>query len=209
MPGVIAALWAVAGALALAYWRICATPGHGWGRSAIKTGSVAGLALAGAMAGAPGLIVAGLALGSLGDFALSRPGRAAFPAGMAAFGAGHLAYVAALMGMAGGAWPPLWAVALFGALAASTELWLAPHTGALRWPVRGYVAVIAAMGMAAAALPFGPLVVGAGLFIASDLLLAIHTFRSPRRWLALALWPAYWGGQALILLGALMARAVT
>ena len=58
----------------------------------MKTASVALLALAGWMLGAPAWIVAGLALGALGDFALARPGTAAFLAGMAAFALGHLAY---------------------------------------------------------------------------------------------------------------------
>ncbi|MGB8814940.1 MAG: lysoplasmalogenase [Paracoccaceae bacterium] len=185
----------------------------GWLGSAVKTGSVAALAAAGVMAGVSGLIVAGLILGALGDFALSRPGTSAFLAGMAAFAIGHLAYALAFAGRGVALWPdpfPLWQTVALIALGASTEGWLAPRTGELRGPVRAYVGVIVVMGVAALLLPTAPGVelamVGAGLFILSDLLLALEMFvvTTPRsrRWLAFALWPAYWGGQMLILLGA-------
>ena len=189
---------------ALAYWTICARPGHPAAASAVKTASTALLALHGALADAPAAVVAGLALGSAGDLALSRPGQRAFLVGMAAFAAGHLAY-AAQFWTAGGGMRALPATIVLLALAVSTEFWLAPRAGALRWPVRFYVAIIVAMGIAAATLPagHGTIKTGAALFIASDLLLAIHRFVSPRKSLAHALWPAYWLGQALILLGAL------
>lgn len=188
---------------ALAYWAICADQRHGWGRSALKTCSVALLALLAWSVDAPVPITLGLALGSAGDFLLSRPGKAAFLAGMAAFAAGHLAYALAFWAAPSSAiLLPTLAMLI---LAASTELWLIPHTGDLRWPVRGYVAIIALMAIAAMTLPFArwPAMLGAALFVLSDLLLAIHLFRAPRRWLARALWPAYWTGQALILTGSL------
>jgi uncharacterized membrane protein YhhN len=78
--------------------------------------------------------------------------------------------------------------------------------------VRGYVVLIGLMGLAALALPAQPgqvwLRAGAALFIASDLMLAIQLFvtRDPlrQRRLGLALWPAYWAGQALIFWGAVV-----
>ncbi|WP_372837906.1 lysoplasmalogenase [Phaeovulum sp.] len=192
-----------------------------WPRSLTKTGAVALLSIAAWRAGAPWLIVAGLALGAAGDFALSRPGARAFLAGMAAFAAGHLAYVLAfaaplvIAGQAGGAgWAPSPGdYAVIGALAlllASTELWLAPHTGEMRWPVRAYVVVIGLMAVAAL-VPGGSggvaLRAGVALFVASDLMLALEQFvvRAParRQQLARALWPAYWCAQALILMGSL------
>lgn len=188
----------------------CWRAGSNWPRSAIKTGAMAFLALAAAALNAPIWVVAGLGLGALGDFFLSRPGTRAFLAGMAAFAAGHLAYTVYFIGLAGAAAPyavPL-ALALI-ALAASTELWLAPHTGALRWPVRGYVAVITAMGIAALGQSAPLVLAGAGLFILSDVLLALALFVFPtasKRWiLAVTLWVAYWMGQFLILQGALWA----
>ena len=166
--------------------------------SAVKTMAVALLAVAGAMAGAQRLIVLGLALGALGDFWLSRPGEAAFLAGMGAFAAGHLAYALGF----GLRWPPLWVMLGLCALAASTEVWLAPHTGALLWPVRAYVGVICGMAGCAAAHRSRLLWAGAASFVASDLMLAVALFRAgPELALGLsyALWPAYWLGQALIL----------
>lgn len=78
--------------------------------------------------------------------------------------------------------------------------------------MRGYVGLIALMGVAAILLPTAPgqgvLRWGAALFILSDLMLAVQMFvtsdQRMRRALARALWPAYWGGQALIAWGALV-----
>lgn len=193
--------WLISAALAALYGiAFAADTGHSWLRTAIKTGSVAGLAGIAAGSGAPPAIIAGLALGALGDLFLSRPGERAFLAGMAAFAAGHIAYALAF----GPGLAPLWLPAGLVLLAASTEIWLAPHTGPLRWPVRAYVLVICLMAALAAARPEPLLRAGAALFVASDLLLALALFvtREParRRLLSRLLWPAYWGGQALILL---------
>ena len=189
-----------------------------WTGSAVKTVSTAALALAGLISGAPGLIVLGLALGSAGDFALSRPGKAAFLAGMAAFAAGHLAYALAFWQrgavLGGPALGPLEiaALALLALLLLSTEYWLAPRTGALRGPVRGYGLVIGAMAVSVLVLPANVgdtfLRAGAALFLLSDTLLALRLFvaNAPRqqRLLSLAVWPSYWLGQVLILIGALL-----
>ena len=71
--------------------------------------------------------------------------------------------------------------------------------------MRAYVVIITAMALAALTLRADQTAtaVGAGLFVLSDLLLAVHLFVAPRRWLAYALWPAYWLGQTYILLGSL------
>lgn len=186
----------------------CWRDGAGWPRSAIKTASMALLALAGGVLGAPLWVVVGLGLGALGDFFLSRPGTAAFLAGMAAFAAGHLAYAVYFVGLADGArfFVPL-SVAIL-ALAATTEMWLAPRTGSLRGPVRGYVGVITLMGVAAVGQSAPLILAGAGLFILSDVMLAFALFVVPAvswRWiLAITLWAAYWLGQFLILQGALV-----
>lgn len=179
-------------------------------KSLVKTGSMAGLALAALFLGAPALVTAGLALGAVGDFFLSRRGDRAFLAGMAAFAAGHLAYATAFW--TPGSDLPLLPVTLLLLLSGSTELWLAPHTGPLRWPVRGYVAVIAAMALASLTLPLGHIAqIGAALFVLSDLLLALEMFVLAdgriRRALSHLLWAAYWSGQALIFLGMLPAAA--
>lgn len=163
------------------------------------------------------LMPLGLALGALGDLCLALRGDRAFLAGMAAFGMGHLAYAAALglrtnaLGFDGVSGAEGVVLAALLVLVASTEFWLAPRTGALRWPVRAYVGLIAVMGGAAVLLPAHParglVQAGAGLFLLSDLLLALRLFvvvdPARRRGLSLVLWPAYWVGQVLIALGAM------
>lgn len=181
-----------------------------WAGSAVKTTATAALAAHGFASDAPALISLGLACGALGDFALSRPGKAMFLAGMAAFAAGHLAYVGAFWGWRGpdASLMQITALAGLAGLILSTELWLAPRAGDLRAPVRGYAILIGVMAALAILLPPGSTAVvsGAALFVLSDSLLALRLFvlRGPiaRRGLALAVWPAYWGGQVLILRGA-------
>lgn len=162
-------------------------------------------------------IALGMTLGAAGDWFLARRGEAAFLAGMAAFGAGHLAYAAGMLarssaiGFDGQSVAEDIALGSLLALVLSTEVWLAPRTGALRWPVRAYVLLIGAMGVAVVLLPAAPgqwgLGLGAALFIASDLMLALRLFvvsdPARQRLLSLSLWPAYWLGQALIGLSAL------
>ncbi len=181
----------------------------------IKTLSVALLALIAAIGGAPALILGGLILGGIGDFALARPSEKAFLAGMGAFALGHLAYALAFAPLPphGGQWVLLAALAL---LVLSTELWLAPYTGPLRAPVRAYAVIIALMVASAVLMPAGPtrawVQLGAALFVASDVLLALALFplaqHPTRKILSRLLWPCYWAGQALILAGHLPQQAL-
>jgi uncharacterized membrane protein YhhN len=209
-------------AAALAYWgRFAASEVKGIVGATLKMASTGLLAVL--LVTLPGgawfwLVPLGLALGALGDLCLALKGERVFLAGVAAFGFGHLAYAGGFLlrsaeigfdGIGIGE-----AVILGGLLCllASTEVWLAPRTGTLRGPVRGYVALIGVMGLAALLLPAqagqGLLRLGATFFIASDLMLALQLFvvRDPgaRRGLSLALWPAYWGAQALIAWGAVV-----
>ena len=196
---------ALAMGLAVLYGAAFSGRDPSWPKSLVKTGAVAALALAALPLGAPGLIAAGLALGAVGDFFLSRPGTRAFLAGMGAFACGHLAYAAAFC--TPGPMPPVAAILALLVLALSTELWLAPRTGGLRQPVRAYVVVIVLMALAALTLPAAArlALAGALLFLLSDLLLALDLFvvtgGAVKRLLAPALWAAYWSGQALILAG--------
>lgn len=223
VPDLVSSLLLMAAALAfVGYWLLwSARSTVSLTGALVKTASTGLLAGFGAVGGwpLPWAILLGLTLGALGDFCLTRPSPRAFLAGMAAFALGHLAYGWSFLSRATEIAPLQLAPAQAGAglalltLLLSTELWLAPRTGALRWPVRGYVVVIGLMGFAAIALPPHPenlsaalICLGAALFILSDLLLALRLFvarsEAARRALALALWPAYWGGQLLILLGA-------
>ncbi|WP_204115374.1 lysoplasmalogenase [Shimia biformata] len=155
------------------------------------------------------LVVASLFLSALGDIALSRKGDRAFLVGLIGFAAAHLAYIWHFWTLAGGLpTGPLWAIALLVLFALSTEVWLSPHTGGLRWPVRIYVVLITLMGITALGLEGREIAVwGAFAFVASDTLLAVQLFRMPdtspgQRPAAVALWLLYAGGQLAILAGA-------
>lgn len=143
------------------------------------------------------VVLGGLALGALGDVALMFD--RLFLMGLIAFAAGHLAYVAAFIGVAGPT-PVSSAVAL--AVAAGSAIWLLPRLDReWRAPVALYIVVISAM-LAAALAPEQALLVsiGASLFAVSDLLVARERFiRSDR---TNALWglPLYYAGQILIAL---------
>lgn len=205
------ALVLIGAALALIYGaRLTEAPPSAM-KSLIKTGATAALALAAVAGAAPAPIIAGLALGALGDLLLSRPSPRAFLGGMAAFAAGHLAYLAAFWPLTGGGLPPAPALGAGLALFASGRIWLWPHCGALTLPVIGYSAIIALM--LAMAMMLGPgyrlVAIGALMFTLSDILLALRLFRATtprvRRILSVFLWPLYWAGQFVILWGFLAA----
>lgn len=150
-----------------------------WGRSVRKTLPVALLAFAAFVEAAPLLLVAGLGLSAVGDLALSRPGPKAFLIGMVSFAAAHLAYIALMLALgstlAVAYWPVVVVLLGFGL---STEWWLRPHTGELKWPVRAYVGIILLMAVVALGLPAARSVAlwGAMLFVVSDLILSVETF---------------------------------
>lgn len=181
----------------------CHGPVSVW-RSVVKTVPVAVLALWAALAGGPVWLVVALGLSAVGDYALSREGEPAFLTGLCAFALAHVAYIALLFGLVEGGPPVVPLVALL-ALAGSTEFWLAPHTGEMRWPVRGYVGLITLMAGCALALP-GALwlaALGAGAFVLSDTLLAVQMFRRDvaerfDRALSVALWALYFGAQVML-----------
>lgn len=180
-------------------------------RAVTKTTAIAALAVLAGLNGAPLLAIA-LALSALGDLALARPGDRAFLIGMAAFGAAHAVYVAMFVGLGDVALiaTPMRGVAvvclliLAGVLAAR----LSRGAGSLRWPLRIYVALIAAMGVSALMLPIGTgamfIWTGAAFFITSDILIGHERFaRLQFAALGLAIWGLYYLGQILILLGVL------
>lgn len=206
--------WALAGLALLAYLPLSGR-GESVARSGIKGALCAGFLLAGWAGAAPVLVLFGLALSLLGDVALSRPGRAAFLYGLSAFAMAHLVYILGFSALGGDpieafSQAPIWAVIVV-AVALSTEVWLTPHSEGMAWPVRFYVLVIAVMALSALALeaPYRVVTLGAGLFMASDLILAVQRFRmgqSPGWAQALAgwaLWLLYGAAQGAILWGAL------
>lgn len=182
-------------------------------RSLFKTAPLVLFSLAAWQASAPAFLTAALVFSALGDLALSRAGRASFLFGLSSFALAHILYCLAFLGQSG---LPLWdaftahplgAVALL-ALALSTEMWLAPHTSTLRWPVRAYVAIISLMMLSVLTLPatFAIATLGAALFVLSDMILSLRLFRmvdsSVRAvWASRAVWFFYIFGQSLILWG--------
>ncbi|GMV44536.1 MAG: hypothetical protein AMXMBFR64_62520 [Myxococcales bacterium] len=148
-------------------------------------------------------ILAGLALGMVGDVCLALPGRRAFLAGLVAFLLGHVGYVGAFSGAAV-AWGHPSQLAPVAASAAALA-WLWPHAGAMRGAVVAYVVVITAMVVAAlAAAPGLPpataraVVAGSLLFYASDLFVARHRFVAPGLVNRAVGLPLYYAGQLLI-----------
>ena len=215
-------------AIALVYFA-WVNKGQSWLRSALKTLPLLCFAMAAYLGDAPAFLALALFLSALGDFALSRDGRKAFLYGLSAFALAHLVYIIVFLNLANTAVWEAFAIAPVAAVAMlvfafSTELWLAPHTGKLRWPVRVYIGLITLMGLASLTLPLearfymaegeviafhlphAMVILGAGLFIISDLILSIRMFRlqgdSPRKRIASwGVWLFYIAGQLLILAG--------
>lgn len=203
-------LFLLAAACALAYLPLTVRPVSPM-RSILKTLSVAWLALAVAIGQGPVMLCVALGLCALGDGLLSRNGDRAFMAGIGAFAAGHLAYIALFLThplsviSRLGHTPQIWAVAGFLLLGGVAAFVLAPRAGGLRLPVLGYIPIILGMGVASMALPgLGALIwvfPAALAFVASDLVLAGEKFllsdgHAAHRVTPYAIWPLYWGAQA-------------
>jgi len=169
-----------------------------------STGFVAVALAAGATGSTYGrLVLLALVLSWWGDVLLIPQRRATFAAGLASFLAGHLAFAAGFLarGVA-----PLWLLAaalLLIAPATAVDRWLQPYVPAqLRVPVRAYFAAISAM-VACAYGTYGlaggrMLLLGAVLFLLSDLSVARDRFVAPG--FVNRLWglPLYYGGQLLL-----------
>ena len=205
-------LFWIAATCALAYLPLSPRPASTL-RSALKTASVALLAFI-ALAGAgPILLVVALTLCATGDALLARETDQTFMAGIGAFAAGHLAYIALFL-----LYPTsdlslifdrpgyFWSLILVGIVAATL---LAPRAGDLKGPVLAYIPIILGMGISVLALPdTGALrwaLSAAMAFIASDLILATEKFLLPPDHPALRVtpylvWPLYWAAQAGLLI---------
>jgi len=187
-----------------------------WTKTVLKAVPVLSLGLLSVIGDMHPALTAALLFGALGDVALSREGDRNFLIGLTAFLIGHLCYIALFttsgavgFNVSAGVWPmaPITLIILIG-------VWvyrrLYHQFGALKAPV--FIYVLASLLLGAAAL-FQPLsspyvwaIMGALLFIFSDILLAFDLFgdiRPPRirRATASLLWFCYWLGQCLILVG--------
>jgi len=201
----------VAALLSLVYGlRFCAAP-VSLARSMVKTGSVVALALAALLGSGPLLLIVALLLCALGDWLLARDGEAVFMAGVGAFAAGHIAYVALFLTRpATGALTLTTPLSLgLVALGVIMAVLLWSRAGALRGPVMGYIPIILSMGIAAQSLPStGALSLAlpaALLFIVSDITLAFEMFvlragSALRRIAPRVVWPTYWIAQLGLML---------
>jgi len=200
----------LAGVLALLYGLLLSRAPPSLAKLLLKTSGMLVMTGVAAAAGAPWLLVAGLAASTLGDaFLAGRPERWLIP-GVAAFFTAHVFYVALFWtsGQVSGDVLNDAARAVLVLAGAGYLAWLSPSLGPMRLPVLAYGAVILMMGAAAIALPPGYVLVliGALMFIASDAILAHELFRRPagdpaRFWPSITLWHLYFFGQAAILFG--------
>lgn len=209
----------LAAVCALAYLPLAPRPASKM-RSLTKTLAVALLALVAVLMQGPVLLAVALGFCAVGDWLLAREKETAFMAGIGAFAAGHLIYVALFlthpmadpMRIVQG--PQIWLVAGFVLLGLFMAALLVPRAGALRGPVLGYIPIILGMGVAVLALPrlgtdLGPdlgqgaliwALPAALAFVASDLVLAIEKFmlgdgHPALRVTPYVVWPLYWGAQ--------------
>ncbi len=157
-----------------------------------------------------------LLLSAAGDFALDlAPPQ--LEAGIAAFGAAHIVYLALFAGfIAKDGWRKD-GVILAGALlafGAAMFVWLQPALGALLVPVSLYLAIILAMAIAAG-LVKGPrlILAGALLFLISDSVLAARLFRDSLifeglDWGGVIVWVTYFGAQLCLAVGIVRRKAL-
>lgn len=159
----------------------------------VKPAALAALTAWAYAGGAPALLVVGLVCSLAGDVFLMLPGDL-FLAGLGAFLAAHLAYLAVLTAPL--AHRAFWAVGLLVATAPLHRRIL----GAVRRPrlrAACIVYMLALVAMTGSALATGPLATGIGglLFLLSDTLLAWNRFVRPWSWAHTAVMITYHLGQ--------------
>jgi hypothetical protein len=160
------------------------------------------------------LIAIGMSLGLLGDLILAQV--IPFPehvlGGIAAFGLGHIAYLAAAIGLArqfGLVAPgPLWSMLALWLAIGVVGWYLVVFRGqeptALHWAALPYALLLASvvgvfMGIALQSTLIIPAAIGATLFLASDLILASQLFAGRSfPLIGDVIWLTYGPGQALI-----------
>jgi uncharacterized membrane protein YhhN len=182
-----------------------------WAKPATLVALIVAALLLGAADTSAGLwLLVALAFGLAGDVLLLGDSDTRFRLGLAAFLVGHLVFVVsfARLGLHQPGW--LWAswLVLFGCLIATRRV--VPATflrggRALAVPVALYTVVIGAMVIFAFDTGEPLIAVGAAVFAASDSILAVHRFVSPRPWAPVTVMVTYHVGQALIVAGLLAA----
>ena len=204
-------LWGAAGLCAALYGLVLVQRPPSFSRTLIKTAATGALAVLAYWQGGGPLLAIALALCAIGDAFLAGDPKRWLPFGLAAFLAGHLAYVLLFWRERGAVDTVFWATAPLVVLAAAVMLWrLWPSLGALKPAVALYVAAIVAMVALSLLLPRfrWPATAGALAFMASDAILSFDLFKGAKlagsaRLTAWAVWFLYFGGQAMIAWGML------
>lgn len=181
-------------------------------RTAVKTLSIALLAVLALIVDGPVLLIASLIACALGDALLAQDNDRTFLAGLVAFLVGHVLYIALFYSLGSietvVAEPVRLAVgAVMVIFAMLATLRLVPAAGALGPAVGAYITVIVAMGLSALLMPGWGVVAGALCFMASDTVLAMQKFMSPQNDAPQPhghfVWISYYVAQVLIALSVL------
>jgi uncharacterized membrane protein YhhN len=209
-------IWVVPAGCALVDWYAVARADRRtetWAKPATLVALILAAVVLGATgSGAGAWLLVGLVFGLVGDVFLLGETDTRFRLGLAAFLVGHVAFVVAFTRL--GLDPPSWQWAswlvLFVCLIATRRV--VPATflrggQALAFPVALYTVVIGAMVIVAFDTGHPLIAIGATVFAASDSVLAVDRFVSPRPWAPVAVMVTYHVGQALIVAGLLAATS--
>lgn len=179
-------------------------------RALWKTLPVSLLALYAFLMEAPGLLVLALTLSALGDAFLAYEGEKNFMGGLSSFLLAHIAYgalfyeIGDIRILTGETWR-LTAAGLSVALAVLLVAYLWRSAGRLAPAVLAYAAAIAAMAILSLGVPPIAVFAGAALFLSSDAVLAVETFKMEkshplRPVAALYVWASYFTAQVVLTL---------
>lgn len=177
-------------------------------RTLVKTIPATLLAISAMALGFSWFLTAALALSAAGDAFLARKGQSRFILGLASFLLAHLAYSYLFWGLRDSTiptWQILAAIGLSVIVIALVLKYLWSHLGEMKAPVVVYTAAIGLMAVTGFMTGITyPLLIGIGLFLISDIVLAIETFTfdetdTKRRITGKIIWACYIFGQAIIL----------
>ena len=210
----IALIWLLPAALALVDWYAVWRGDRrteAWAKPAVLVALILTAVVLGATDSSAGWwLLAALAFGLAGDVLLLDKSDRRFQLGLGAFLVGHLAFVVSFTRL--GLDPATWAWVAWVVLLVCLLLprQVAPATyirsgWPLALPVALYTVVIGAMVIVAFDTGEPLIAVGATVFAASDSVLAIDRFVSPKPWAPVVVMVTYHVGQALIIAGVLAA----
>jgi uncharacterized membrane protein YhhN len=207
-------VWGLPAVLAVVDWYAVARHDRRtetWAKPATLLALIAtALVLGAADTGAGRWLLLALVLGLAGDVFLLGDSDLRFRLGLASFLVGHVAFAVAFvrLGLDQPGWLWIAWLVLFACLIATRRV--VPATflrggRALALPVAVYTVVIGAMLILAFDTGEPLIAAGAAVFAASDSILAVNRFVSPRPWAPVAVMVTYHVGQALIVAGVLAA----